>query len=165
MMQAMAQHLRFSAGTINLVATDLDEDDARRRARGNEGASIAWVLGHLINYRYRMMALLGAEKTNPLADTFTKHATDGSDYPTMAELVSAWNTVTGELNAVTETVADEQLQSPPASAPHREKTVMDTLSFLVWHESYHIGQLGTLRTQMGYTPTAELAVAASKQKK
>lgn len=166
MMRAMAKGLRFSNFTINLIATDLTEEDARRRSRGNEGPSLAWVVGHLVNSRYSMMKTLGAEKTNPLADTFGKDATDGAGYPTMAELVKIWNATAEELDGVIASVTDEKLLGEADwTPPHGEKTILDTLSFLVWHESYHIGQLGTLRTQMGYTPTAELAVAASKQKK
>ena len=37
----------------------------------------------------------------------------------------------------------------------------DTLVFFMWHESYHMGQLGTIRKQLGYAATAELATAAS----
>ncbi|HEX9727969.1 MAG TPA: hypothetical protein VGA37_05655 [Gemmatimonadales bacterium] len=44
-------------------------------------------------------------------------------------------------------------------APHGENRVLDTLVFFMWHESYHIGQLGTLRAQFGLTPTATLAAA------
>ncbi len=43
---------------------------------------------------------------------------------------------------------------------HGEKQILDTAVFLMWHESYHMGQLGTIRTQFGLTPTATLAVEA-----
>lgn len=46
---------------------------------------------------------------------------------------------------------------PGDGAPHGEKRVLDTMVFMMWHESYHIGQIGTLRAQFGLTPTATLA--------
>ena len=29
--------------------------------------------------------------------------------------------------------------------------------FFVWHEAYHMGQVGTVRTKLGLTPSAVLA--------
>ncbi len=46
---------------------------------------------------------------------------------------------------------------------HGEQLVLNTLVFYMWHESYHMGQLGTLRAQFGLTPTATLAIEASQQ--
>ena len=163
MMQAMAKGLRFSNFTLNLITRDLKEEDAHRRSRGDEGPSLVWVIGHLINSRYGMMKMLGADKTSPVADTFGRDASDGADYPTIAELVEIWNKAAEELDGVMASVTDKQLMSAPEwTPPHGEKTILDTFSFLVWHESYHFGQMGTLRTNMGYTSTAELAVKASK---
>lgn len=53
--------------------------------------------------------------------------------------------------------------SRPATpdSPHGEKVLLDTIVFWMWHESYHMGQLGTIRTQLGYPSTSELAVGAS----
>ena len=35
---------------------------------------------------------------------------------------------------------------------------MGDRAFLVWHEAYPMGLIGSLRVKMGYRPTAELAV-------
>jgi uncharacterized damage-inducible protein DinB len=164
MVRPLAENLRFSNFIMNLVIRDLSNEDAVRRARGEEGASIAWVVGHLCHYRREMMSLLGAQATDPHGEIFTGSAGDGSDYPSIFELLKRWNEIHDELAKVLESVTDDQLLSRLAAhdSPHSEKTVLESFVFLVWHESYHLGQLGTLRTQLGYPATAELAVAASR---
>jgi uncharacterized damage-inducible protein DinB len=164
MMQALSESLRLSNFTMNLVAKDMKEEDARRRSRDGEGASVAWVVGHLINYRYTMMNVLGTEKTSPVADTFGENATDGSDYPPLERLLHRWNEAAAELEAAAASITDEFLLAQPGSdAPHGGKTRLARLGFYLWHESYHMGQIGTLRTEMGYPATADLAIAASKK--
>ena len=69
-----------------------------------------------------------------------------------------------KIEAGLETVTDEKLLAkvPTDGNPHNEKTVLDSMAFLVWHEAYHMGQLGTVRAHYGYPSTADLAVAASQ---
>ena len=31
-----------------------------------------------------------------------------------------------------------------------DQTARGALMFLAWHESYHVGQMGLMRTEMGY---------------
>jgi uncharacterized damage-inducible protein DinB len=163
MMQVFTESLRFSDFVMNLITSDLKDDDARRRIRNGEGASLTWNVGHLINYRYNIINLLGTAKESPLAQTFGESATDGSTYPRLEQLVEAWNAASEELEAAAASVSDEFLLAQPGTgSPHGEKTRLSTLSFFVWHESYHFGQMGTLRRDMGYPATADLAVAAAK---
>jgi uncharacterized damage-inducible protein DinB len=164
MMQSMAEHLRFTNFIMNVVTSDVKEEDARRRARDSEGPSISWIVGHLLRYRYDMMKLLGHERLNSLADTFGSSATNGSDYPDLKVIVAAWNEAVQELDKVIATVGDEQILAKigGAGSPHGEKTVLQSLSFYIWHESYHMGQLGTLRTQWGYRQTSDRAQEAAK---
>ena len=44
---------QFETANFNLKLQlgDLTNDDARRRARGTEGASISWIVGHLLAFR------------------------------------------------------------------------------------------------------------------
>lgn len=164
MMQAMAGGLRFSTGTIKLATVDLTEEDARRQLYDDSGPSMAWIIGHLVNFRYRMLGLLGVPRQSPLADSVGDHADNGAGYPALAELLEAWDTVTAELVAASEGVTDEQLLAPPSDTPHGERAIIDAFTFFAWHESYHVGQLGILRARWGYTPIAEMAVMASKRK-
>lgn len=160
----IAESLKFTDFIMNLVTGDLKNEDAVRRARGAEGASIAWIVGHLCYGRYILLNLLGAEEENPYADVFGRAgASDGSDYPDISELRRSWNETAEKVRGAMESATDEQLMSHPATpdSPHGEKVLLDTIVFWMWHESYHMGQLGTIRTQLGYPSTSELAVGAS----
>ena len=156
----MIESLKLSDFIINTVTGDVDDTTARRRARDTDGGSIAWIIGHLIHYRYQMLAVLGEAADDTFAKQFgSTGATDGADYPPLAELVEAWNAASALLLPVLEAAADDVLTQPLGGedTPHGEKRVLDTLVFLLWHEPYHIGQIGALRTQFGLTPTATLA--------
>jgi uncharacterized damage-inducible protein DinB len=48
-------------------------------------------------------------------------------------------------------------------APHEEKNLLGILVYVVWHEIYHMGQIGTIRTQQGLTPMFDRAIEASQQ--
>ncbi|NNE07429.1 MAG: DinB family protein [Gemmatimonadetes bacterium] len=165
LMQAQAQHMGTTNYIVNLIAAGMKEEDARKRARGTEGASVAWALGHLVNYRYYMMSLLGAEEQSPLAEIITDTATDGAEYPAMDVLLAAWNEAAGKVEKAIADVTDEYLLAKPGEGPHGEQTRLGTLAFYVWHEAYHVGQIGTLRKAMGYTATADMAIASSRKAK
>ncbi len=162
----IADSLKLTDFIMGLVTNDLDDRTARRQARGAEGASIAWIVGHLCHYRYEIMKLLGHDAPSPFAEAFGKEgATDGADYPSIEELRASWMTVSKKVAHVLASATDEQISAPlpgPGS-PHGEKSILDTIVFYMWHESYHMGQLGTLRAQFGLTPTATLAMEAATQ--
>ena len=74
-----------------LVLDDLSDEQARERSRGEVGPSIAWTVGHLLYYRVHVLNLLSEESENPYEASFGKAAaTDGSDYPSVAELGEYW---------------------------------------------------------------------------
>ena len=162
----VVESLKFTDFIMNLVTGDLTDDLATRRARDDGGASIAWVIGHLCHYRYEIMKLLGHDADSPFAEQFgTAGATDGAGYPSVEELRSKWAELSTQVRSVVQGASDEQIMTPldGDGSPHGEKKVLDTLVFYMWHESYHMGQLGTLRAQFGLTPTATLAMEASQQ--
>ncbi len=162
----IAESLKFTDFIMNLVSDDLTNEVATRRARDDEGASIAWVIGHLCHFRYEIMKLLGHDFENPFADKFGRSgATNGVGYPDIKELKTKWADTSAKVLPIIEAATDEQIMRPLGGpdSPHGEKKALDTLVFYMWHESYHMGQIGTLRTQFGLTPTATLALEASKQ--
>jgi uncharacterized damage-inducible protein DinB len=65
-----------------------------------------------------------------------------------------------------ENATDEQVLAPlqEASHPHEEKNVLGVVTYIMWHEVYHIGQMGALRTQLGLRPAIDLAIEAWESK-
>ena len=79
---------------IPLILDDLSDAESRVRARGDDGPSIAWHLGHLLSYRHQGLQLLGQADDNPYVEAFERSpATDGRDYPTTTELSEQWSRV------------------------------------------------------------------------
>ena len=83
----LAGSLRFTDFIMGRVIGDIDDAVARRRVRGDDGPSIAWIVGHLLFYRHEIARALGDTTDNPYAELFgSGGASDGADYPGIEEL-------------------------------------------------------------------------------
>lgn len=149
---------------IPMVLEDVTDEDARKRTRGEEGPSITWIVGHLLHYRHVVMELLGAERDNPWAERFAEtEATDGADYPTIAELRDAWEEVADDFADVMCSKTDADFDRP-VDGPHDEQTLRDQIVFFAWHEGYHMGALGAQLKRLGYLGPAEKVMASRRAK-
>jgi uncharacterized damage-inducible protein DinB len=146
---------------IPLVLEDVSDEDARKRSRDGKGPSIAWMVGHLLYYRHHVMSMLGHERVDPHGDTFTRPATDGSDYPTLAELQEQWGALATDFPAVffSKTADDWNARREGA---RDKRSLRDQVNFFAWHEGYHMGALGALLKEMGYPGPAEKVRAARR---
>lgn len=141
---------------VPLVLGDLSDEDARKRSRGDEGPSIAWTVGHLLHSRVYVLQTLGRDRENPYEGKFgTLAATDGSDYPTLAELQREWDAVSAELIETLGGTSEEELDRPAPDAWHDGQVTRDKIVFMAWHEGYHIGVIGAIRKSLGYPGPAE----------
>ena len=154
-----------SLGTTNmlvpLVLGDLTDELARRRTRNGEGPSIAWEVGHILAFRCQLITLLGTPKESPFRVAFaTSSATDGADYPTVAELLQHWKQIEADLQAALEG-ADESTvrRTVEGGGPHAGQSVLAAVAFCVFHEAYHMGGLGAIRKALGLPGPAELVMA------
>jgi len=144
---------------LPMALEDLSDEDARKRARGDEGPSIAWIVGHLLHYRVHVLGLLGEERDDPWAEKFgDAEATDGSDYPTIAEMRDAWEHLAADFAEVMASKTDADFDRP-VDGPHDEKTLRDQLVFFAWHEGYHMGALGAQLKRLGYLGPADRVAA------
>ena len=90
-MQTLLSIFRITNHVVSLSLGDLTDDVGRRRTRGHEGPSITWTIGHLLDFRHQLLALLGDERPSPWASSFgDRAATDGSDYPTLETMRAEW---------------------------------------------------------------------------
>ena len=161
-MESMARpivaHYGLSGSILATSVTDLSDTDAKTRSRAGVGPSIAWTIGHLCHYKVAMLRLLGRATANPFAASFEHTAaTDGSNYPALAELLASFSTLNSELSAAVSETSVAQLDAlMPGSGPHDEKRVFDTLLFFAWHEAYHLGGIGAIRKDLGRKAISEL---------
>jgi uncharacterized damage-inducible protein DinB len=146
--------IRASLGTtdtiVPLALSDLAEQDARKRVRNGEGPSIAWEVVHMLASRYKILNLLGSAQKSPMNE---------ADCPAIPQLLRQWREVGQELNAIMESVSEETLNRSVENGPHGEKTALDRVLFLIWHEAYHVGALGGIRKALGFPGPAELVLA------
>ncbi len=167
MITPIKKHFNFTDFIMNLVLTDLKNEDAIKRARNNEGSSITWILGHLLDYRTQVMNLLGAEKEREFQEKYgSTSAGDGSDFPQINEMFETWKNVANKINQVFENVSDEKLMETITDEnTHNEQTVLDKLTFYTWHESYHVGVIGSIRKEFGYPATSEKVIESMQPAK
>lgn len=141
-----------------MVLGDLDDVQARTRSRDGDGPSIAWLVGHLLHYRYYLLGVLGVSIESPLGDAFTKPATDGSDYPAVAELQARWASVAEQFHGAVAAKSEAEWDAP-GEGSDEEKSLRDQLVFFAWHEGYHMGMIGANRKALGLLGPAEKVMA------
>ena len=166
LIRSIAETKRFSDFFVDLLTRDLTNEQATLRVREPEGASISWHLGHLCHARIELMQLLGVEIENTFEHLFdrTAAATDGKNYPSIADLRQSWTRLANSTGSLFGRVTKDELLAPfkQAPHPHEEKNVLGVLSYIMWHEVYHIGQIGTLRTHLGLRPAIDLAIETAE---
>ncbi|MGC4051076.1 MAG: DinB family protein [Paludibaculum sp.] len=155
-LESIAAITRTTNFLLPLCLDDLTQADACQRIRNGAGPSIAWEVGHMLDFRVKIMGLLGSPKESPYTARFTDAgAKDGKDYPAIADFQRQWDGIALELEAALETATDEALSKKVPGGPHGEQTALAFIQFLTWHEAYHIGAIGTIRKELGYAGPAE----------
>lgn len=154
---------RFNSELVSLALGDLEPEDAVRRLKDGAGSSIAYLVGHVSSSRYGVLKTLGRESDNPYKELYGAGvgASDGSAYPPLQEIAAGWQRTADKLDAALAALTDEDALRPSSeSFPTADRTLRGQLAFIAWHESYHVGQLGLLRTEMGYASLRQRLYAA-----
>jgi hypothetical protein len=123
--------------------------------RPNETSnSLLWEVGHIIWARGRTLHFLGVEWSKPWLNEFArgKSATEATHYPSAEELVAGWNDVSTKLAAALESASVELLSAPiPEKAPPSfDGAVSGIISFLAFHETYHVGKAAYVSRWLGH---------------
>jgi uncharacterized damage-inducible protein DinB len=134
----------------------MDDDRARWRPT-DQTNSAAYLALHLVDTRYYLATHVSMTLTNPFA-AILKEARGIGDLkvlPKLDDVRAAWKHVTGETRVRLGQMTDADLDRvASAKLPTDDERTIGMLSFLMQHESYHIGQLGLLRKQMGLAAMA-----------
>lgn len=130
---------------------DLSEDEARQCLAGG-GNSIAFLAAHLTDTRHFLAKRLEAPLPNPLARYLVdaRSIEEMRDWPSLEEIRSAWLAIGTHVHQVLASLTAEEARRPDAHRfPLGEGTRLGMIAFLVQHDSYHLGQIGFLRRQLG----------------
>jgi uncharacterized damage-inducible protein DinB len=148
---ALADTLRLNTKLFRNCLESLSEDAATRRPSAATN-SASFVAAHLADSRFYLLRMLGAEHENPLAAYLGTASSidDVKQLPPLGETLAAWAAASHALRDRLETLTAAELDGPTAApffAP--EQTMLGALTFLVQHDSYHLGQLAFLRKLAG----------------
>ncbi len=112
-----------------------------------------WILGHLVSGRHYLVGLTGIRpNTDPLSEIYDRGAklTSQTEYTKLNDIEEAWIQISNNLNNTFLQITDKMLAAKsPIHFPVKDNTILGGLAFLISHESYHIGQLGLIRKELG----------------
>jgi len=129
----------------------LDDDAARIRLPGG-GNSLAFLAAHLTDSRHFLADRIGRPLTNPVAPYLAEARTieDITAWPSLDALRDAWCAVSAHVqSALDELSSGDLAQANAVRFPLADGTQLGMLTFLVQHDSYHVGQMAFLRRQLG----------------
>lgn len=142
----------------------LSEEDALRQLDGG-GNTIAFLAAHLTDTRHFLVGRLGHPLANPLSRYLAEASSieDIVEWPTLAELREWWLDVSRHLGDVLTRRTAEQLTRPNVHRfPLGDSSELGLIAFLVQHDSYHVGQMGFIRRQLGKPAMAYTRGAAGR---
>ncbi|MCP5102152.1 MAG: DinB family protein [bacterium] len=157
LVRPMADIINFNTVNIKLAIEDLTEEEAKKRILGGYLNSVSFELGHMLGSRFNMANMIGLNEKNPWKEIFGNKVNDGEEYPTIKALEEEWDRLGALLKDRFETITDEEVMVQTDNQfPMQEKTVRGGLAFLTWHESYHLGQVGAIRTALQKDPIKDV---------
>jgi uncharacterized damage-inducible protein DinB len=137
---------------INLDGVSHDASLVTPQPAGN---SINWVLGHLITVYNDLLPLLGESPACP-ADQIARYKRGSSPLdPAKAlpldDLRQLWDVAAQRIDAGIANLPAARLDDAAPASPTEDpnETVGSLLSTVMFHQSYHAGQLGLLRRVAG----------------
>jgi len=166
---AVAQIFKISDHYLGPSVKGLEEAVLRQRVGGAN--SIHWIAGHVAVGRRRLLCLLGQPEPVLWADIFGKGSaeTPHAVFPPLCEILNLWEVDARNLqNCLSALGAEELLAPAPFDLPGSRKTVGGWITYLAYHEAYHIGQISQLRKALGKglkRRTAEILTRAESKSK
>jgi len=127
-------------------------DDTGRLRHASGVNSATFIAAHVTDSRFFMLRTLGGALENPLSPFLDKAKSidEITDWPSLDTVRAAWKDVSFAVDTRLDTAtADELSTAVDARFPGVERTRLGALTFLVQHDSYHLGQLALLRKPAG----------------
>jgi uncharacterized damage-inducible protein DinB len=137
-----------------LVTTALDglTDEEAWRHPGDANP-LYWIAGHITRYRNGLATAFGVGLDLPWASAFEiKSQPDPANCPvSLAEIRATFATLSERLNKRLPELTDADLS---AAAPFKvriaDQTMRGLITFLTFHEIYHVGQIAYVKKWLGY---------------
>ena len=143
----------------NLVARALDslsDEDIWRQPSGS-GNPLGWIVGHLTETRAGLLSEMGVTFDCGWSRTFQRGSAlqDRAGYPARAAIETAWQSTHPAMRHAFAHVGADRLAAPVSRRPvPGVERLIDLIAFCGFHESYHVGQIGFIRKQLGHSSIA-----------
>jgi hypothetical protein len=148
---ALAEILRLNTVLFRNCLDELTDEQAAVRPSGATN-SAAFVAAHLSSSRFYLLKVLGVAAEDPLASYLDgkKGLDDLDKLPSLSEIQAAWTHAAHLLRDRVAAMTAAEWDGPSSVRfPLANGTLLGTLTFLVQHDSYHVGQLSLLRKYCG----------------
>ncbi len=134
----------------------IDEEYGKKRL--NESTNnISFIALHLLDARFYICRFMGLNIKNPFAEQMkvVKNVDELKDCPSLEEIRTCWKEVSQKLEKVICEISAEDLTAKSGMRlPMNDDSKYGAVSFLLQHESYHIGQIAFLRKSLGFDSMA-----------
>ncbi len=149
---AAAKNYHMNTDMLARMVDDLPPEEWLRHP---DGASnhVAWIVGHVIWTRERLLSRIGTQWSRSWLDLFGRGSKCGDDvvYPSKDTLLEAWRESSTVLNNALENMTEEFLAEPSVQGPpSTDGKQSGVVNFLAIHETYHLGQISYLRGWLGH---------------
>lgn len=134
----------FQEGIYHHALDNLKKEDALKRPTEHSN-HINWLLGHILHCRFMLANMLGIKAENPFGNTYWT-AIENKDYPGLNDLVTQFPGISSLLVERLAGMSNEQLDATPAKG---QPSLAEMVAFFIYHEAYHIGQIGYARKAIG----------------
>ena len=136
---------------MNIDGVSHDESLLHPQPAGN---SVNWVLGHIVTARSRMLTFRGEPGVidNAAMEQYRRGSDGNVPNPLpLADLIAALDRAQSAFIAALKRITDAELaaKSPFPSPAGPDASLAEALAGMVFHEAYHVGQLGLLRRLAG----------------
>jgi uncharacterized damage-inducible protein DinB len=154
--EPVALIFKLNNGLVTRSLAGLSDDELWWRP-SEGGNPMAWILGHITEVRSGLLASLGRPLETGWGRKFPRGASVGrpADYPGREAVEAVWQATHGLMRDAFSGLTDARLAEPHQGPPLPGVTTLaGAIAFYAFHETYHVGQLGYLRKQMGHSPVA-----------
>jgi len=114
-------------------------------------SSFLFVACHIVDARSYVVGLVGGAADLPVVGRLrsVQRIEDLPAPPTIAELLDAWDVLTASfLRCLPRLSAQDLNRESGDKVPVGDRSVLGTMTFLLQHESYHLGQLAMLKKHL-----------------
>lgn len=146
--------VRLNTRLFTNALEGVSNEEALRRINDKTN-NISFIALHVLDARYYLCGYLGEDIPNPFNDTLDNinSIEQMTEYPRLETIITHWEEISPRLEAALQKLEPERYNlKSDTDFPVEDKSILGGISFLIQHESYHIGQISFIRKYLGLNP-------------